>query len=176
MQVDGAAQPSLMNPAAHILIDTREPWPHPWMKSPAWHGVTAERATMQTGDVALEVNPSIVVERKTAGDLLMCIGAGRERFEKELRRSRHCDSFVVVVEADLQSLLSYSGGMNPASIMGTLAAWSRRYCPIIFAGTSHLAADFALRFLTQPLAEARRIVAASTKKSGPIPSAIQIVA
>ena len=84
-----------------------------------------------------------------------------------MRRARYCDAFCVVVEADFAGLLSYSGGLNPASIVGTVAAWSRRYAPIIFASAPRIAADFALRFLTQPVQEARKLAAAASKTPKP---------
>ena len=72
-----------------ILIDSREPWPHPWTAhfSPA---VKVERGCLETDDVAMAIFPEgAVVERKTVPDLLACIGRERERFERELKRSRY---------------------------------------------------------------------------------------
>jgi len=54
--------------------------------------------------------------------------------------------------------------IHPNAILGTLAAWSRRYRhPILFAGNDRLAAEFALRFLCQPFREAQRLLAASRR-------------
>ena len=42
---------------------------------------------METGDLVLAALPDgAVVERKTASDLVSCIGSGHERFERELKR------------------------------------------------------------------------------------------
>jgi len=72
-----------------LLIDSREPWPHPW----AAHfssAVKVERGCLETGDLALAaLSESAVVERKTVFDLLACIGRERERFERELKRGRY---------------------------------------------------------------------------------------
>ena len=43
--------------------------------------------TVLSGDVVLSALPEgAVIERKTPSDMGSCIGASRERFEKELRR------------------------------------------------------------------------------------------
>jgi ERCC4-type nuclease len=147
-----------IEPSPTLLIDSREPWPHPWAQwLPA--GWNIERATLETGDICLAHNAALAVERKTALDFLGCIGQNRERFDRELRRARHLDSFVIIVESDFPALIRMRGGLSPQSIVGTVAAWSRRYAPILFAGDAPHAAQLAWRFLAQPLEEARRIVA-----------------
>jgi len=99
------------------------------------------------------------VERKTAVDLVGCIGAHRERFERELRRASHLASFAVVVNSSFAELLLQRGELHQNAIVGTLAAWQRRYrMPFIFAGNDSLAADFTLRFLKHPLQEAERLL------------------
>jgi len=153
-----------MNAGNILLIDSREPQEHPWVE---WlpTGWTAERATLETGDFALASNPSIVVERKTAQDMISCFGQSRDRFEAELRRARNgCDSFVVVVEGTMADLERHRRGLHWSAVVGTLAAWTRRYCPIILAGDTEQAAHFAFRYLGQPVAEARRLVAAADRE------------
>lgn len=140
-----------------LLLDTREPDPHPWV--PYWPEVTTERATLSCGDIALAGNVDVAIERKTPADLLGCMTAGRERFERELRRATHLASFAVVVSDSFDGLLLRRRGLAVASIVGTLAAWQRRYrIPFIFAGNDQIAADFTWRFLTQPFREAQRLV------------------
>jgi hypothetical protein len=42
-----------------------------------------ERGRLETGDLALSAIPEgAVIERKTPGDIVGCIGASRERFER----------------------------------------------------------------------------------------------
>ena len=53
--------------------------------------------------------------------------------------------------------------MTEASLLGTVAAWTRRYCPIIFAGDERHAADLAWRYLAGQITEARKIVAAAER-------------
>lgn len=130
-----------------IICDTREPDPHPWAAY-APDGVVLVRETMETGDFCLRALPDgAVVERKTPQDIAGCLTAGRERFERELRRSRHCGAFCVVIEGNLSDVILAARGVSINSVIGTLAAWSRRYCPFIFAGGVEPAANFAFRFL-----------------------------
>lgn len=146
----------LREPKFQIVVDTREPWPHPW--TPYFgDAVIVERATLETGDLALAgFEDGSVVERKTAGDFLSVVGSGRERFERELKRARYCGHFVIIVEASLSQVIEDARGLHPAAIIGTLTAWTRRYCPVLFADTTELAARLALRWLIQPIEEARR--------------------
>jgi len=70
-----------------VILDTREPDPHPW--PPFWPDAVVNRATLAVGDICLASNADVAVERKTPSDLLSCMTAGRERFERELRRATH---------------------------------------------------------------------------------------
>ena len=139
-----------------VLIDTREPSPHPWEQFlPA--GWTFEIGTLETGDIALACLPDgVIVERKTASDLAGCIGASRERFERELKRSRYCGRFIVICEGSLADVCHASRGLNENAIAGTVAAWTTRYCPIVFAGTVAAAADFAFRALSAQVRDIER--------------------
>jgi ERCC4-type nuclease len=115
-----------------LLFDTREPDPHPW----AAHlpeGWRIEHGTLETGDIALARIPEgVVVERKTPSDLAGCIGASRERFERELRRGRYVGRFLIVVEGSLADVQRAARGIHPNSISGTLAPWAVKFCQIIF--------------------------------------------
>ena len=129
-----------------IIVDTREPWPHPWAAyfSPA---VKVERGCLESGDVAMAALPEgAVVERKTVPDLLGCMGKGRDRFERELKRSRYLGRLLIVVEGTLADVLAQSRRIHPSAIIGTLAAWQRRYLPICFAGNVETAAKIAESF------------------------------
>jgi ERCC4-type nuclease len=153
-----------------LLCDTREPEPHPWQRWMPAH-VTLERATLDTGDLALAGLPdAAVVERKTVADFLGCMTSNRDRFERELARSRYVGRFAVVVEGTLLDCLRNRGGLSEPSLIGTVAAWSRRYCPILFAGTERHAAELAFRFLAGQITEAHRIIratASDTTESNP---------
>jgi ERCC4-type nuclease len=134
-----------------VLADTREPWPHPWATLLP-EGWVFERASLETGDLVLASHPhGAVIERKTPGDMAACIGVGRERFERELRRSRYAGRFVVVVEGSLSDVAVAARGIHHNAVLGTLAAWTLRCCPFVFAGSQRLAADFAWRLLASQL-------------------------
>ena len=98
-----------------------------------------------------------VVERKTPSDLVACMTSARERFERELVRSRYLGRFVIVVEGDLQDVLAARRQMSEASVIGTLAAWQRRYTGFFFAGSIKIAAEFSFRFLAGQVAEIERV-------------------
>ena len=153
-----------------LLIDTREPWSHPW--ATFWPAdVRVVRGTLETGDVALAaLLEGAVVERKTASDLLACIGRERKRFEHELQRSRYVGRLVVVCVGTVADLMCEArrrgGGMSDASILGTLAAWQRRFCPFFFAGNVKVAAEFCERFLRGQIREVKRASKAIAKTGG----------
>ena len=146
-----------------FTIDTREPWPHPWASY--WPAdARLIRGTLETGDVALAALPEgAVVERKTVPDFLACMGRERERFERELARSRYLGAFCVIVEGTLEDVIVQARGMKQPAIMATVATWSRRYGPILFAGGQHAAADLAYRFLASQVREVERASKALVK-------------
>ena len=142
-----------------IVVDTRESWPHPW--APFLPDVQLIRAYLETGDFALAgAESGAVVERKTLPDFLACIGGERTRFDKELLRARYMQSFCIVIESTLVEVLHRPSGLHPSAIIGSIAAWSRRGFPVVFAGSPRLAAQFSYRYLVQQVTEARRIVTA----------------
>ena len=143
-----------------FTVDTREPWPHPWAPffSP---DVSLSRGTMDTGDLAVSALPDgAVVERKAPGDFLACVGRERERFERELLRSRYCGAFVIIVEAGFPDVLTlarqHGGGLSDNAIVGSVAAWTRRGAPVLFCGSVRLAAELAERFLRGQVREVQR--------------------
>jgi ERCC4-type nuclease len=139
-----------------ITIDTREPWPHPWAAYFS-EDVHVERGTMETGDLCVSALPDgAICERKTKTDYLAAIGSQRERFQRELARSRYCGAFCIVVEASFGEVLAAGRAMSHHAIIGTTASWSRRFGPIVFCDTQALAAEFAERFLRSQIREVER--------------------
>ncbi len=47
-------------------------------------------------------------------------------------------------------------GISPNAVNGSLAAWTVRFCPIIFAGSTAGAADFAFRALAAQVRDIQR--------------------
>jgi ERCC4-type nuclease len=158
-----------------ITIDSREPWPHP--RAPCFGpDVRLVRATLETGDLALSALPEgCVIERKTVPDFLGCIGGGRERFERELRRSRYVGRFIIIVEGTLADMLEQNRAIHPNAIIGTVAAWQRRYCPICFAGSVQLAAQIAESFVRGQIKETNRTAGAISRKSKEESKCLEIV-
>jgi hypothetical protein len=83
--------------------------------------------------------------------------SARERFERELARSRYLGRFVVVVEGGLPDVLAARRQMSEASVIGSLAAWQRRYTGFFFAGNIRIAAEFSFSFLAGQVAEIERV-------------------
>jgi DNA excision repair protein ERCC-4 len=143
-----------------ILIDSREPWPHPWIAHFS-SAVSVGRGTLQTGDVALAALPEgAVIERKTVSDLLCCIGRERERFERELKRGRYVGRLLVIVEGTFAEIMDAARAIHPNAIVGTLAAWQRRYASFCFAGNVETAARIGEAFLCGQVREVNRAVKA----------------
>jgi DNA excision repair protein ERCC-4 len=139
-----------------LAFDTREPNPHPWAVHlpEGWQIVSG---VLETGDIALARLPEgVVIERKTASDLAGCLGRERGRFERELKRGRYCGRFLVVCEGTVAEVIRAAPGIHRNAVLGTLAAWSVRYCPFIFAGTARDAADFAFRALAAQVRDIKR--------------------
>lgn len=98
------------------------------------------------------------------------VGRERERFEREIKRARYCGSFVIIVEGTFGDVLNANharGQLTEAAIAGTVAAWTRRGAPVIFAGTAAAAADLAFRFLAGQVREMERTARVLTLISGP---------
>ena len=155
-----------------LTIDTREPWPHPWVAFlPA--DVRLQRATLETGDLALSALPDgAVVERKTVPDFLAAVGRERKRFDLEVKRARYCGSFVIIVEGTFGDVLTANharGLLTEAAIAGTVASWTRRGAPVLFAGSVHAAADLAYRFLAGQVREIERTAKALSKAEATTP-------
>jgi hypothetical protein len=139
-----------------VLADTREPWPHPWAATLP-EGWALERAVPETGDLILASHPhGAVVERKTPSDMASCIGASRERFERELKRARYCGRMIVVIKGSLSDVAVAARWVNHNAVLGTLASRTLRYCPFVFAGSWRLAAEFAWRLLASQLPSEER--------------------
>lgn len=149
-----------------LTIDTREPWPHPW--APYFpEGTILTRATVETGDVTLTALPDgACAERKTVPDFLAAIGRERKRFDLEVKRARYCGAFCIIVEgtyADVFLANHARGLISEAAITGTIATWTRRGAPVLFAGNVRNAADLAYRFLAGQVREIERTAKAFAK-------------
>jgi DNA excision repair protein ERCC-4 len=108
--------------------------------------------TLQTGDLAVRhLERYCAIERKGLGDIVACcVGENRERFERELERSRGIDCFVLLIEASWASieLQQYRSKISPRAVIGSLYAWRQRYgFSLEMAGDRERAALSAARTL-----------------------------
>ena len=104
-----SARPDLLDASGDY---NRDPWPHPWATflPDGWELV---REKLETGDVVLSALPEgAVMERKTPSDMAGCIGANRERFERELKRGRYVGRMIVVIEGTLADGCAASRGIS----------------------------------------------------------------
>lgn len=108
--------------------------------------VKQERRTLQTGDYSIVGHENqIVIERKSAADLLGSITAGNARFRREHERMGsivdNCGFACVIIEGNLAAICDElddpNGGRQISSntVLGVVATWPRRYrVPWFFAG------------------------------------------
>jgi len=112
-----------------IKVDSREQLPYEF-ENPS------EVGTISIGDYSIVgLENHIAVERKTLDDLISCLTAGRERFERELFKGKALSCFALVIEASLSDLVNghYRSQMGPKSAIQSLLAFSIRYrLPIFF--------------------------------------------
>jgi ERCC4-type nuclease len=107
-----------------------------------------EIETISVGDyTARGVEHLISLERKSLPDLLGSLTHDRDRFERELAKARAYQKFFVVIEASATDVLEgnygrFGANINPTSIWETVATFSTRYAPFIFADNPGTAARY----------------------------------
>jgi ERCC4-type nuclease len=128
-----------------VIIDSREALPYDFPP-----GVKTVRDGLQTGDYSLRgLEEDVVVERKSLEDFVMCCGAARERFQRELDRLRAIPRRLLVLEAtwDACATGGWRGIVTPSQVTGSILAWSTDYIPILLAGSREAGMGAAWRFL-----------------------------
>lgn len=158
-----------------VLIDSREQ--APWQfhnintdtpgKPPKPLVVRTRIATLRTGDYSIEkahaaaqgrpgTPHACAIERKSLADLWGTLGAGRDRFERELQRLSQLDRAAVIVESSWLEILGNAPG-HPAelsrltrkAVLHSIIAWQIEYPQIqwILAGNRVIAERIAWRWL-----------------------------
>lgn len=136
------------------IIDTREQTP--WDLSP----MQVVRSSLVTGDYSVwGLQDYIAIERKSLSDLLGCIGKGRDRFERELKRFEGIPERALIIESSAAEILrgewqqtatgpgcEAKRKVSPASVIGSLERWSLRM-NVILAGNREAASQKAQRLL-----------------------------
>jgi ERCC4-type nuclease len=125
-------------------IDTREQLPLDL--SP----LAVERSTLATGDYSVRgLEHVVAVERKSAEDMLACIGRERERFDREVQRLLAYPVRAIVVEAGWQFFErgEWRGQVTPNQAIGSLLGWIAAGVPIVMAYDHERAGRFVSRIL-----------------------------
>jgi ERCC4-type nuclease len=126
------------------IIDTREQLPLDL--SP----LRVEAGTLATGDYSIRgLEHVIAIERKSAEDMLACIGRERERFDREIQRLLAYPVRAVVVEAGWQFFErgEWRGNVTPNAAIGSLLGWIAAGVPILMAYTHERAGRYVSRIL-----------------------------
>ena len=142
-----------------IVVDHREKAPYAFSGN-AYEGITTETGNLFIGDYSVRgLEESVAVERKSLDDLVMCLSRERDRFERELIRSKGIESFLVVVESSFEELAHgrYRSQMDPHAAAQSVAAFGARYrCGFFFAGSRPAAEYVTASFLRQYVKSAER--------------------
>lgn len=137
----------------NIVVDSRERNPFSFSGLGIYEGTTTVEGSLPTGDYSLAgLHGCVAVERKSLADLVMCLSSERERFVRELERSRALESFCVVVEGSWQELAlgQYRSQLNPHSACQSVMSFvSRLRTPFHFAGSRAAAEYCCWSFLHQ---------------------------
>ena len=114
-----------------VVVDTREQAPFHFVNINPWSVVPLIHAGLETGDYSMRGFESrVTIERKSIGDFIGSISAGRERFESEFERMSKFEFAAVVVEGELTDVLNYARfntRLSVNSITGTLDSWRIKY-------------------------------------------------
>lgn len=108
-------------PTRPIVIDTREqtPWTFP-------DGIKTVRRGIHFGDYTLDgLDEIVAIERKSAMDMIGCVGQSRGRFEKHLYGLADLPFAHVIIECSMRALCETCSktGVNVSSLVGTIVAW-----------------------------------------------------
>jgi ERCC4-type nuclease len=152
-----------------IIRDSREKDGYDFA-GPRYEGVTVVPGSLVTGDYApAGLETLCACERKSLDDLTMCLGQERQRFARELERSKALDAFCVIVEAPWADLAAgqYRSRLDPHSAAQSVLSFTARLgIPFLFMG-SRAAAEYAVwSFCRQYVEGARKRFQAIVKAHG----------
>jgi ERCC4-type nuclease len=125
-----------------ILVDTREQ--RPFDLNP----YRTKSTTLTTGDYTVFGLESLIcLERKSLGDLVLCCGAERERFEREIKRLMGFEARAIIVEAEWTELYqrNWRSTLSVKQVTNSVTGWIAQGIPIICAGVH--ASEVAKEFL-----------------------------
>lgn len=126
------------------IIDTRERLPLDLKP------LSVVRGGLPTGDYSVRgLENEIAVERKSLADLVMCCGAERDRFEREVQRLLAYQCRLLVVEATWTQIEAggWRGQLTPAHVRGALFSWMAVGLPVLTIDDHKAAGLYVARFL-----------------------------
>ena len=126
------------------IIDTREQRPLDLSPLPS------ERGTLTVGDYSLRgLEDVVAVERKSLEDLTSSLGAGRRRFDQQVRNLLSVPHRLLVCEGTWDELErgAYHGTLSPKSATGSLLGYMAKGLPVVMAGDHERAGRYTGRFL-----------------------------
>lgn len=148
-----------MDSVLNVVVDTREQKPFTFAGPQIYEGTTVEAGTLNVGDYSIKgLESAVAVERKSLPDLVGCLAGSRDRFVKELERSRALEAFAVVVEGSWQDLAlgQYRSQLLPHAACQSVAAFmARMRVPFWFCG-SRAAAEYCTWSFLRQYAEGQR--------------------
>jgi ERCC4-type nuclease len=114
--------------------------------------------TLEVGDYSISgFENRVVVERKTLGDFLGCLGSSRKRFWEELDKMEKWERKLLVVECNLEDLLIYDPSFEKKTgrkrritrnvVLGSVVSILSRGIPVVFTSTRVEGEEITLRFL-----------------------------
>ena len=132
-----------------ICIDTREQNPFSF---PA-HLATVKRATLKTGDYALEGDETnFSIERKNLDDFIGTISTGWERFQNEIERMIFYPAMIVIIEGNFADILTQNYNhpdMKPHFIIKRIAELAMQGVCVLFADNPISAAGLCYKILVE---------------------------
>jgi ERCC4-type nuclease len=137
-----------------IAIDKREQMVY------KFNGYQLTFKTLEVGDYSISgFENRVVVERKTLGDFLGCLGTSRKRFWEELDKMEKWERKLLVVECNLEDLLIYDPTFEKKTgrkrritrnvVLGSVVSILSRGIPVVFTSTRAEGEEITLRFLVR---------------------------
>ena len=126
------------------IIDSREQLPVDLAP------MRVERGTLPTGDYSIKgLEQFVAIERKSAEDMLGCVGRDRERFDREVVRLLAYPCRAIVIEAGWQYFErgEWRGQVTSSQAIGSLIGWIAAGIPIVMADDHDRAGRFISRML-----------------------------
>jgi ERCC4-type nuclease len=145
-----------------IIIDSRE-------QTPLTFTFPTVTAGLTTGDYSVAgLEYDFCIERKTLPDLYSSLTSGRNRFMRELHRMKaypFARLLIIGSEHEVEQGASRHRGVNPKSILHSLAAIEARGVPVVFSSSPANAAALIERWAFWRCRELLKMTAALSQRA-----------